>query len=322
MAQAHVGSARLRDLETLPPMRYDLTDLRIFLAVAEEGNLSRGAQRCHLAPSSVSLGLKGLEEAVGAPLLTRQARGVSLTHAGIVMLEHVRLCFAQLEQMHADLMPFVHGVASHITFFANNNAIGSHLPKDLGRFLAAYPAVRISLEERLGLDIVAAVAARQADIGVVAVDSDHPDLEFFRYREDRFVLLVPRDAAFGRDAAVPFSACLGQPFIGLQNGTALQTYLMGQAAALGGRLDVVVQVSNYRAIAQLVASGAGIGIVPQSALEAADQERLRVVTLADAWAERHHRVCIRRDTLDANHILRKLVDALCHEPPEAATSLD
>ena len=296
---------------------YDLTDLKVFLAVAEEGNLSRGAERCHLAPSSVSLRLKGLESAMGVPLLTRQARGVVLTHAGLVMVEHVRRCVAQLEQMHADLLPFAQGLTGHITFFANNNAISSHLPDDLARFFAAHPAVRITLEERLSLDIVAAVAAGRADVGVVAVDAEHPDLEYLPYRDDQLVLLAPLASAIAQGQTASFAACLNEPFISLQHGTALHTFLMNHAAALGGRLDVRVQVSGYRAIARLVASGAGLGVVPLSAIEAADHHQLAVVALQEAWAVRHLRVCLRRGSRESNLFLARLVDTLCTRPPAA-----
>lgn len=293
---------------------YDLTDLRVFLAVAEEGNLSRGARRCHLAPSSVSLRLKGLEEAIGVQLLERGARGVTLTRAGSVMREHVRRCMAQLEQMHVDLQPFAQGVAGHLTLFANNNAIHSHLPADLERFFLAHSSVRITLEERLGPDIVAAVAGGRADLGIVAVEADHPELAFMPYREDEFVLLVPLHHALARSERVRFVDCLGEPFISLQNGTALHTYLMNQAAALGGRLDVRVQVSGYRAIARLAASGAGIGLVPRSALLAEDDAALRVVALDEPWALRHHRVCVRPEAMASNRFLRELVTLLCAQP--------
>ena len=292
-------------------MHYDLTDLRVFLAVAEEGNLSRGAQRCHLAPSSVSLRLKGLEEAVGVPLFERQSRGVVLTRAGAVMLEHVRRCLAQLEQMHVDLQPFVQGLAGHITLFANNNVIHTHLPDDLARFFQTFPSVRISLEERLGSEIIPAVAEGRADIGIVAVEPDHPQLVFVPYREDRFVVLAPRGHRLAQGGALRFVACFGEPFISLQNSTALHTYLMNQAAALGGRLDVRVQVSSYGAIARLVASGAGIGIVPRSALANASNDDLATIELDESWAPRHHRVCYRPETLAANHYLRELVALLC-----------
>mgnify|MGYP006196359093 CR=1 FL=1 len=204
-----------------PVSHYDLIDLRVFIAVAEEGNVSRGAERCHLAPSTASLRLKGLEVAIGVPLLQRQARGVTLAPAGRVMLDHARRCVAQLEQMHADLLPFTQGLTGHLTFFANNNAISTHLPEDLSRYFATHPAVRITLKERLSADIVAAVADGEADIGVVAMEAPHPALDYWPYRIDQLVLLAPPGSAVGKLRTVGFADCLQLPFISLQQGAAL-----------------------------------------------------------------------------------------------------
>jgi DNA-binding transcriptional LysR family regulator len=291
--------------------RYELTDLRVFLSVADEQSVSRGAEKCYLAPSSVSLRLKNLEDTVGAPLFTRLPRGVVLTQAGQIMAEHVRRCNAQLEQMHADLQPYTLGLTRHINLFANNNAISSYLPDDLARFFSSHPEVRIQLEERLSMDIVSAVAAGRADLGVVAADHGHPDLVFMPYKEDQLVLLVPQAHALSHAVSVPFSECLNQPFIGLQQGAALHTFLANHAVALGDRLDVRVQVSGYRAIARLVASGAGIGIVPKSALEPKDYDQLCVLNLSEPWALRHLHVCVLRNALETQSVLRQLIHILC-----------
>ncbi|MFM0041772.1 LysR substrate-binding domain-containing protein [Paraburkholderia sediminicola] len=292
-------------------MHYDLIDLKVFLAVAEEGNVSRGAERCHLAPSSVSLRIKGLEENIGTALLKRQARGVTLTPAGHVLVEHARRCVAQLEQMHVDLLPFARGLTGHVTFFANNNAISSHLPDDLARFFTLYPSVRITLEERMSHDIVAAVAAGRADIGVVALETEHPELDFLPYREDRLVLLAPLGSPLGRQGVVSFADCMDEPFISLQSGAALHTFLMNHASALGKRLDIRVQVSGYRAIARLVSSGAGIGIVARSALEESDSEYLDIIALSEPWARRDLRVCVQRRPHETNFFRDKLIEILC-----------
>lgn len=293
-----------------PASHYDLTDLRVFIAVAEEGSVSHGAERCHLAPSTASLRIKGLEEAIGTALLQRQARGVALTQAGRVMLEHARRCVAQLAQMHADLRPYAQGLAGHLTFFANNNAISTHLPEDLARYFAAHPTVRITLKERLSADIVAAVADGQADIGVVAMDTPHPALDYRPYRVDQLVLLAPPDSALATRRDIAFVECLEQPFICLQQGAALHTFLMSHAAALGARLDVRVQVSGYRAIARLVSSGAGIGVVPRTALDAADRNAVAVIELTDAWARRELCVCLRQSSSETNPFLNDLVKVL------------
>lgn len=290
---------------------YDLTDLRVFMAVAREGNLSRAAQRCHLAPSSVSLRLKGLEEAMGTTLFTRDSRGVTLTRAGLVMLEHAQRCLAQLEQMHADLLPFARGLSGHLTFYANNNAISAHLPGDLARFFSAHPSVRITLEERLSADVVAAVSSGRADIGVVALSQPNPELDYIPYRIDRLVVLAPHGSPVAAGTRITFAECLREPFISLQQGAALHTFLMNQAAALGARLDLRVQVSGYRSVARLVESGAGLGIVPYSAVEASDLERVACVELNEAWARRDLSVCVRPGSREDNPFVRALIDVLC-----------
>jgi DNA-binding transcriptional LysR family regulator len=291
-------------------MHYDLTDLRVFLAVVDEGNLSRGASRCNLAPSSVSLRIKNLEEMFGTPLLHRQTRGVGPTAAGRVLTEHARRCLAQLEQMHADLLPYSQGLTGHVTVFANNNAISSFLPQDLPRFFKAYPTVRITLEERMSHEIVQAIAEGRADAGIVAFDADHPELEFFPYRQDELILLAPKEMDFGDRDTVSFGDCLRHPFICLQQGAAMHTFLVNHAAALGVKLDVRVQVSGYRAIANLVASGAGVGIVPRSALEDSDSSAMHILGLSEPWSIRNLRICVKRRAEAENAFRERLVAVL------------
>ncbi len=69
------------------------------------------------------------------------------------------------------------------------------------------------------------------------------------------------------------------------------------AAALGGPLAVRAQVSGYRAIAQLVTFGAGIGLAPRSALEKDDRQHPAVPKLEEPWAIRHLQVCLREQAL-------------------------
>lgn len=291
-------------------MHYELTDLKVFLAVFQEGNVSRGAARCHLAPSSASLRIKALEELLGTSLFVRHARGVVPTAAGEIMLEHVQRCLAGLSQMEADLAPFAQGLTGHLTVLANNNVLHSFLPQDLAAFLASYPDVRIHLQERMGTDIIPAVAEGRADVGIVAVDSDHPQLSFHAYREDRFVVLLPRRHVLAHRSALRFSDCLEYPLISLQTGTPLHTYLASQAARLGARLDVRVQVTGFSAIAALVASGAGLAILPRSAVLPQDEESIVMAVLDEPWALRQHRVCVRRDA--PRHWLREqFIAQLC-----------
>jgi len=185
-------------------MHYDLADLRLFAAIAEEANLTRGAGRAHLAPSSASHRLARLEESLGTPLFERHARGLRLTRAGETLLSHARQVFAQLEQMHADLAPFAHGVRAQVTVAANTNATSSFLPDDLGAFLRREPQVRVSLRESTSPGVMRAVAGGEADIGVCAMEPSETELELRPYRCDRWLLALPPDHPLARRRRLRF----------------------------------------------------------------------------------------------------------------------
>lgn len=292
-------------------MAYDLTDLKVFVAAAEEGNLSRGAERCHLSASSASLRIKNLESVLGAPLLTRRARGVIPTAAGHVLLEHARRCLAQLEQMRADLAPFTHGMSNNVTVFGNNNAIATHLPNDLALFFRLYPDVRVTLEERMSHDILTAIVEGRADLGIVAMEIEHPELQFIPYKKDKLVLIAPIRHPLAAQGAIHFRDCLNFPFICLQSGAALHTFLVGHANALDQRLDVRVQVSGFWGIVRLVSSGAGVGVVPRTAIPISEEGNLAIVDLLDPWAVRDLHVCIPRNQ-EIEHVQRdNLIKVLC-----------
>lgn len=290
-------------------MRYSLVDIKLFVAVADAGNVSRGAAACFLAPSSASLRIRQLEEALGTTLFTRQARGVTLTRPGQVMLEHCRRCLAELEQMHANLAPYAQGVRSQVTLFANSTAIAAFLPADLEHFLRGHPSVRMVLEERLSHDIVAAVAEGRADLGVVTWSDPHPELVFQPYHDDELVVVAPR-SAFGRASRVHFADCVASPFVSLGSGSAIHTFLVGKAASLGHRLDVRIQVAGFPAVVALVRSGAGIAIVPRSVLANLGLDDIRVLTLQEPWAVRRLSVCARRDTSQLSAYAQALLEQL------------
>ena len=276
-------------------MRYDLTDLRLFVAVAEAKNLTRGAERAHLAPSSASHRIRALEDSIGAALLQREARGVSLTRAGEALLRHARQVFAQLEQMHADLSPYAQGVRGHVSLWANTHATHTFLPDDLAGFLRRFPQVSVTLEEHTSPEITLAVARGEVEVGVMAEEAEGVDVELLPYRADRLVLIAPLEHPLAATASASFADVLGEPFVMLHAGSAIHTFTMNAAAALGRHLDVRIQVRSFEAVCRMVAAGVGVGMVPRSAVAGRPlQPPLAIVALEEAWAQRDLKVCIRR----------------------------
>lgn len=278
-------------------MHYDLTDLRLFVAIAEEGNLTRGAARAFLAPSSASHRLQRLEAALGAQLFERQARGVQLTRAGETLLRNARQVLAALEQMHANLSPFASGIRGHVSLWANTHATHTFLPDDLASFLRQHPQVSVTLEERTSGDIALAVAHGEIELGVLADSStiDASSVDLLSYRRDRLVLITPQGHALAGHGPLRFAQVLEHPFVMLHTGSAIHTFTMNAAAALGQHLDVRIQVRSFEAVCRMVSAGVGIGMVPRSALPATSvREQLAVLALQEPWAQRDLHICTRK----------------------------
>lgn len=273
---------------------YDLSDLKLLLNIAEEGSLSHGAEASHMAPSSASLRIKSLEEEFGCALLARQSRGVALTAAGEKFLLHARKILEQTTLLESDLREFNDSGAGDISLHSNSNAIWAFLPDDLAGFLSTNPLIHINLEEHTSDEVVAAVATGRADVGISAWQQDVQGVTFFRYRQDRKVLIVARKHRFARRQHISFGESLSEPFIVFSQSGAMQSYLSAQAIALGSKIDIRIEAQSLSGLLRLVESGAGIGVVSQTVLGKLPPANVVRIPLTDSWALRDLRICVRR----------------------------
>lgn len=293
-------------------MKYSLTDLRLFIAIAECENLTHGAERAFLAPSSASHRIKMLEASLGTTLLHRRARGVELTRAGEIFLRHARQVFARLEQMHSDLAPFAEGVQGHVRLWANTHAIHSYLPNDLAAFLARHPQVSVNLEEHTSSDILAGVARGDAEIGIVAGYDDYQEVDLLPYRADRLVLITAPAHPLAQQHSLSFAQVTSEPFVMLHAGSAIHTFTMNTASSLGTHLNVRVQVNSFEAVCRMVAAAVGIGLVPREAVKLSGRQPLSIIEVEDSWAQRDLKICTRRKT-SLSPFAQALIDHLLAE---------
>ncbi|WP_372781803.1 LysR substrate-binding domain-containing protein [Phenylobacterium sp.] len=275
-------------------MRFDLIDLRLFCEVVDAGSITAGAERCALALAAASTRIRGMEQSLGAPLLTRSRQGVVPTPAGLTLLKHARTMLDQGARLREDLGAYAGGASGEVRLLANTNALTEFLPEALSSFLADHPHISVDLEERLSDEIVGLVAEGVADIGIVAGTVDMGALTTYPFRSDRFVVVTAKNHPVARHASVGFAQVLDYDFVGLDRVSSLQRFLAGKAAREGRPLRLRVQLRSFDAVCRLVECGVGVGVVPQTtAARAAKTMQLAITDLADDWALRELTIVVR-----------------------------
>jgi molybdate transport repressor ModE-like protein len=294
-------------------VHFDLTDLRLFAAVVEEGSITAGASRAGISLPSASARMKGMEQMLGTALLERHRRGVHPTPAGHALFHHSQLVLAQMERLRGDLREHARGgMRGHIRLISNTTALEEYLPDVLAGWLASNPGVDIALEERLSYEIAPAVAQGHADIGVLVLAdlTGVEGLETYPFRIDRLVVVVPRGHALAGRRNIAFVDVVDEEFVGLVAGSALAEHLAWQSARLGRSLKPRIQLRGLDAVCRLVGCSVGIAVVPETAAKRCRRTMaFSTLRLTDTWAERQLTVCVRRlEALPAH--ARRLVQHL------------
>lgn len=291
-------------------MRFDLTDLRLFCDVADAGSITAGAEKSALALAAASTRIRRMEDALGAPLLTRSRQGVTLTEAGRTLLKHARTMLAQSARLREDLSAFAGGLSGEVRLLANTNALTEFLPEALSAFLADHPQVSVDLEERLSDEIVGLIAEGVADVGIVAGTVDVGALTTYPFRSDRFVVVTAKDHPLAQRRAASFAEVLDYDLVGLERSSSLQRFLVGKAAREGKPLRLRVQLRSFDAVCRLVECGVGVGVVPATtAARAAKTMALAITDLADDWAIRELTIVVRA-TGELRPYAKALVESL------------
>ncbi|MDO9402622.1 MAG: LysR substrate-binding domain-containing protein [Polaromonas sp.] len=302
-------------------MHFDLTDLRLFVATAEEANITRAARRQHLSLAAASARIKALETQSGLPLLYREARGVRLTPAGEAFVFHARSVLHQSEQLRVDLQEYGGGLRGHLRMLANTTAVTDILPEILPGFLTANPKINIDLQEKPNPEIARGVLDGRADIGIVAGKVDTLGLQAIHFSTDRLVLATAKDHPFARRARIAFAETLDEDAVGMQYGSTLQTFLAQVLESLGKPLKLRIQLSSFDAMCRMIGAGVGVGIVPESAARRNQMATgIALVELTDAWSVRERYILV-RDRSALPRYAESLIETLCaHYQPQATKS--
>ncbi len=146
----------------------NLRQLELFLAVVDAGGFTAAAARLRVAQPAVSAAVRRLEEELGARLLVRGARRLTLTAEGAAFLRHARAILAQVAASRHEIAAMRALEAGHFSIGAPPMVAGHLLPRVVDRFLSERPGLRLSVVQAGAEEIGARVLRGDLDLGIVA----------------------------------------------------------------------------------------------------------------------------------------------------------
>ena len=249
----------------------ELRHLLAFVAVAELRHFGRAAQRLGLTQPPLSRQIRQLEAELGLPLFTRHARAVELTGAGASYLAAVRPHLDGLQNAHRAAQATGRRQQGRLKVGYVSNLAYGMIPPLLESLRAAAPPIEIELFEGPSAEQCRAVRERRLDLGLVFLPVDEPDLKMRLLFREPLVAMVPAGHALANRKTVGLERLHGEPFIlcSRQPEAGFRETVLGLCHANGFAPQVAHSASSTAAMAELVAAGLGVALVPRSAADRA-----------------------------------------------------
>jgi DNA-binding transcriptional LysR family regulator len=242
----------------------ELRHVRVFLALADELHFGRAARKLRVAQSAVSQTLRALEEEVGAALLERSKRQVSLTPAGIQYLQHARAALAELEEGAAAALHAASGDVGELRLSFTLMSALTILPQVVTRFQRAYPRVRMVVAPGGSTEQLDAIREGRCDIGFMAFKRDVKPLETLVVARATLVAVLPSRHPLCKRSRVELAELTDEPFIFLkqQSEPQVHEHFRAHCARAGFEPRFVMEVEHVEALLAFVAAGFGVSCVP------------------------------------------------------------
>ena len=246
----------------------ELRHLRYFVAVAEERNFSRAAERLHIAQPPLSRQMQQLEEIVGVALLARGTRPLELTEAGRFFYGHAVQLLAQTAEVLSMTRRIGNIERKFCIGFVGSTLFG-FLPEVVRRFKAAHPTTEVTLQEMTTMEQIAALKAGQIDVGIGRIRHEDPNIRRILLREEQLIVALPMGHPLSLlDRGLYLRELVNDKLIVFPK-TPRPSFADQVLAAFHDRgleLENTLEVRELQVALGLVAAGMGVSVVPKSVL--------------------------------------------------------
>jgi LysR family transcriptional regulator, hydrogen peroxide-inducible genes activator len=254
-----------------------LKDLRYLVAVADTRHFGRAAERCFVSQPTLSTQLKKLEEYLGVQLIERQPKRVALTAAGQEIVARARRILeasdevVTLARAHRDPLAGVLRIAMLPT-------IGPYLlPRVAREIRKALPRLDLRLYEYPTATMLAKLRAGEIDLGILALPVDLDGLEARELYDESFMVALPANHPLAKRPAIRVQDLQDETLLLLEDGHCLRDQALAVCAQAGMQEKQDFRATSLETLRQMVATGAGVTLLPELATHGAYRHARGVV---------------------------------------------
>ncbi|MCW1246450.1 LysR substrate-binding domain-containing protein [Pseudomonas sp. SAICEU22] len=273
----------------------EFSQLRIFQAVAEEGSITRAAERLHRVPSNLSTRLKQLEEQLGVDLFLRERQRLQLSPAGKVLLDYATKLFALHDEAHAAVQGGQ--PAGDFVLGTMYSTAATHLPDLLAAYHRAYPAVNLQVQSGPSGELLEGLLTNRLDAALVDGPLELAGLDGVPLCDERLVLITEADHPPVRSAL----DVQGRAVFTFRRGCSYRMRLEAWFAHDHATMGRAMEIESYQGMLACVIAGSGVALMSESMLASLPgRERVRVHPLAEPFASATTWLMWRKGMVGAN----------------------
>ncbi|MFC7393744.1 LysR family transcriptional regulator [Scopulibacillus cellulosilyticus] len=259
----------------------DLKKLVYFVTIAEEGQITRAANRLHIAQPPLSMQLKSLEEELGVVLIKRDKRGFELTPAGLTFYKRAKEVLNAINGMVTEVKEEQDGIRGKLSIGTVMSCV-PYLPPLLKSFQKKYPDVSFQLWEEDSRRVEDLLQSKQIELGIVRLPLQSQDikninnLSMYPLQSDPLVAIQPPDWHIFKDKAISIKELENHPLLVLhgQGDYSVFHKFVETCNIHGFNPKIICESPDVATLMKLADSGIGIAIVPKVAVELRLQESL------------------------------------------------
>ncbi len=241
----------------------ELFQLRTFREVAETLNFTKAAERLHLTQSAVSHQIRTLEHDLGEPLFIRAKRGVRLSDAGIVALDHARRILDEAEALKERLAGGEHTPVGRVRAAAATQAFVHLFAPLFESFMRTHPWVEVSFRSTASTDqTIADIQSGAADVGFASLPVYSPALQVQELFQDELVAVVGHGHRLAGRPLATLEEVLAERFILFERGNSIRRATDEFFGRAGGEPRTALESNDTSFIKLMVERGFGISLLP------------------------------------------------------------